>query len=172
MLGKLATVFQLYGENYETWTETECLWKQVADTIEEKGYTPEEKYTFKYIEGYDAKTPTQVISKFLKVRRNMIGKIQTISWRMLKLREMMRQSYLYYVLLVPMELQLPFVLLWAPMTTTLTSWNNGIADNNVMWKRGKPKISQRSLYGENFNGDLTQFKDIDKEMSYSLWWCW
>ncbi|MDU4780340.1 MAG: hypothetical protein E6X73_10260, partial [Streptococcus parasanguinis] len=60
--------------------------KQVADTIEEKGYTPEEKYTFKYIEGYDAKTPTQVLSKFLKVRRNMIGKIQDYKLKDVKVK--------------------------------------------------------------------------------------
>ena len=51
MLGKSSNGFsKLYGENYETWTETNVFEKQVADTIEEKGYTPEDKYTFKYIE--------------------------------------------------------------------------------------------------------------------------
>ena len=49
MLGKSSNGFsKLYGENYETWTETKVFEKQVADTIEEKGYTPEDKYTFKY----------------------------------------------------------------------------------------------------------------------------
>ena len=44
MLGKSSNGFsKLYGENYETWTETKVFEKQVADTIEEKGYTPEEK---------------------------------------------------------------------------------------------------------------------------------
>ena len=48
MLGKSSNGFsKLYGENYETWTETKVFEKQVADTIEEKGYTPEDKYTFK-----------------------------------------------------------------------------------------------------------------------------
>ncbi len=93
MLGKSSNGFsKLYGENYETWTETNVFEKQVADTIEEKGYTPEEKYTFKYIEGiegiegYDAKTPTQVLSKFLKVRRNMIGKIQDYKLKDVKVK--------------------------------------------------------------------------------------
>ena len=87
MLGKSSNGFsKLYGENYETWTETNVFEKQVADTIEEKGYTPEDKYTFKYIEGYDSKTPTQVLSKFLKVRRNMIGKIQDYKLKDVKVK--------------------------------------------------------------------------------------
>ena len=37
-----------------------------------------------------------------------------------------------------------------------------------MWKKGKAKdLTTKFLYGENFNGDLTQFKDIDKEMAYT-----
>ncbi len=87
MLGKSSNGFsKLYGENYETWTETNVFEKQVADMIEKEGYTPEEKYTFKYIEGYDAKTPTQVLSKFLKVRRNMIGKIQDYKLKDVKVK--------------------------------------------------------------------------------------
>ncbi len=41
----------------------------------------------------------------------------------------------------------------------LEQWNQ--ADNNDV-ERGKPKISQLEVPYENFNGDLTQFKDIDK----------
>ncbi len=84
--------------------------KQVADYWREEIYTPEEKYTFKYIEDHDAKTQSQVLSKFLKVRRNMIGKIQDYKLKDVKLKEMMRQLPLLHVLLVPMELQLLFVL--------------------------------------------------------------
>ena len=135
MLGKSSNGFsKLYGENYETWTETKVFEKQVADTIEEKGYTPEEKYTFKYIEGYDAKTPTQVLSKFLKVRRNMIGKIQDY-----KLKDVDIDK--------------------------LKQWNQ--ADNNDVEKGKAKDLTTKFLYGENFNGDLTQFKDIDKEMAYT-----
>lgn len=88
MLGKSSNGFsKLYRTNYETWTETNVFKKQVADTIEEKGFTPEENYTYKYIEGYDAKAPTQVFSKFLRVRRNMIGKIQDYKLKDVKVKE-------------------------------------------------------------------------------------
>lgn len=88
MLGKSSNVFsKLYRTNYETWTETNVFKKQVADTIEEKGFTPEENYTYKYIEGYNAKAPTQVFSKFLRVRRNMIGKIQDYKLKNVKVKE-------------------------------------------------------------------------------------
>ena len=88
MPGKSSNGFsKLYRTNYETWTETNVFKKQVADTIEEKGFTPEENYTYKYIEGYDAKAPTQVFSKFLRVRRNMIGKIQDYKLKDVKVKE-------------------------------------------------------------------------------------
>ncbi|MFQ7858896.1 MAG: hypothetical protein ACLRG1_08040 [Streptococcus salivarius] len=77
--------------------------------MKRRGYT-EEKYTFKYIEGYDAKTPTQVLSKFLKVRRNMIGKIQDYKLKDVKVKGNDATVTLLRVLLVPMELQLLFVL--------------------------------------------------------------
>ena len=88
MLGKSSNGFsKLYRTNYETWTETNVFKKQVADTIEEKGFTPEANYTYKYIEGYNAKAPTQVFSKFLRVRRNMIGKIQDYKLKDVKVKE-------------------------------------------------------------------------------------
>ena len=88
MLGKSSNGFsKLYRTNYETWTETNVFKKQVADTIEEKGFTPEENYTYKYIEGYNAKAPTQVFSKFLRVSCNMIGKIQDYKLKEVKVKK-------------------------------------------------------------------------------------
>ena len=156
MLGKSSNGFsKLYGENYETWTETNVFEKQVADTIEEKGYTPEEKYTFKYIEGYDAKTPTQVLSKFLKVRRNMIGNDATVTFT--------SRSVSAYGAAAAVRTLL--MSLYDNDIDKLKQWNQ--ADNNDVEKGKAKDLTTKFLYGENFNGDLTQFKDIDKEISYT-----
>ena len=42
--------------------------------------------------------------------------------------------------------------------------NNGIKLITTMWKRGKAKDPHNEvpLYGENFNGDLTQFRTLMK----------
>lgn len=45
----------------------------------------------------------------------------------------------------------------------MKQWNH--ADNNDVEKA--KDLTTKFLYGENFNGDLTQFKDIDKEMAYT-----
>ena len=170
MLGKSSNGFsKLYGENYETWTETNVFEKQVADTIEEKGYTPEEKYTFKYIEGYDAKTPTQVLSKFLKVRRNMIGKIQDYKLKDVKVKgndatvTFTSRSVSAYGAAAAVRTLL--MSLYDNDIDKLKQWNQ--ADNNDVEKGKAKDLTTKFLYGENFNGDLTQFKDIDKEMSYT-----
>ena len=47
----------------------------------------------------------------------------------------------------------------------LKQWNQ--ADNNDVEKGKAKDLTTKFLYGENFNGDLTQFKDIDKEISYT-----
>ncbi|MFR3960187.1 MAG: hypothetical protein ACLTZB_04585 [Streptococcus salivarius] len=47
----------------------------------------------------------------------------------------------------------------------MKQWNQ--ADNNDVEKGKAKDLTTKFLYGENFNGDLTQFKDIDKEMSYT-----
>ncbi|MBS6119578.1 MAG: peptidase, partial [Streptococcus salivarius] len=47
----------------------------------------------------------------------------------------------------------------------LKQWNQ--ADNNDVEKGKAKDLTTKFLYGENFNGDLTQFKDIDKEMAYT-----
>ena len=47
----------------------------------------------------------------------------------------------------------------------LKQWNQ--ADNNDVEKGIAKDLTTKFLYGENFNGDLTQFKDIDKEMAYT-----
>ncbi|WP_455450066.1 peptidase [Streptococcus salivarius] len=170
MLGKSSNGFsKLYGENYETWTETKVFEKQVADTIEEKGYTPEEKYTFKYIEGYDAKTPTQVLSKFLKVRRNMIGKIQDYKLKDVKVKgneatvTFTSRSVSAYGAAAAVRTLL--MSLYDNDIDKLKQWNQ--ADNNDVEKGKAKDLTTKFLYGENFNGDLTQFKDIDKEMAYT-----
>ena len=170
MLGKSSNGFsKLYGENYETWTETNVFEKQVADTIEEKGYTPEDKYTFKYIEGYDAKTPTQVLSKFLKVRRNMIGKIQDYKLKDVKVKgneatvTFTSRSVSAYGAAAAVRTLL--MSLYDNDIDKLKQWNQ--ADNNDVEKGKAKDLTTKFLYGENFNGDLTQFKDIDKEMAYT-----
>ena len=167
MLGKSSNGFsKLYGENYETWTETKVFEKQVADTIEEKGYTPEDKYTFKYIEGYDSKTPTQVLSKYLKVRRNMIGKIQDYKLKDVKVKgneatvTFTSRSVSAYGAAAAVRTLL--MSLYDNDIDKLKQWNQ--ADNNDVEKGKAKDLTTKFLYGENFNGDLTQFKDIDKEL--------
>lgn len=170
MLGKSSNGFsKLYGENYETWTETNVFEKQVADTIEKEGYTPEENYTYKYIEGYDAKTPTQVLSKFLKVRRNMIGKIQDYKLKDVKVSgndatvTFTSRSVSAYGAAAAVRTLL--MSLYDNDIDKLQQWNQ--ADKNDEEKGKAKDLTSKFLYGENFNGDLTQFKDIDKEMSYT-----
>ena len=170
MLGKSSNGFsKLYRTNYETWTETNVFKKQVADTIEEKGFTPEENYTYKYIEGYDAKTPTQVLSKFLKVRRNMIGKIQDYKLKDVKVKgneatvTFTSRSVSAYGAAAAVRTLL--LSLYDDNIDKLDQWNQ--ADKNDEEKGKAKDLASKFLYGENFNGDLTQFKDIDKEMSYT-----
>ncbi|MFR3960188.1 MAG: hypothetical protein ACLTZB_04590 [Streptococcus salivarius] len=62
-----------------------------------------------------------MLSKFLKVRRNMIGKIQDYKLKDVKVKEMMRQLPLLHVLLVPMELQLCRTLLMSLYDNDMTS---------------------------------------------------
>lgn len=47
----------------------------------------------------------------------------------------------------------------------LDQWNQ--ADKNDEEKGKAKDLASKFLYGENFNGDLTQFKNVDKEMSYT-----
>ena len=165
MLGKSSNGFsKLYGENYESWTESNVFEKQVADTIEKEGYTPEADYTFKYIEGYDAKTPTQVLSKFLKVRRNMIGKIQDYKLKDVKVKgneatvTFTSRSVSAYGAAAAVRTLL--MSLYDNDIDKLKQWNQ--ADKNDDEKVKAKDLTTKFLYGENFNGDLTQFKDIDK----------
>ena len=166
MLGKSSNGFsKLYGENYESWTESKVFEKQVADTIEKEGYTPEADYTFKY----DAKTPTQVLSKFLKVRRNMIGKIQDYKLKDVKVKgneatvTFTSRSVSAYGAAAAVRTLL--MSLYDNDIDKLKQWNQ--ADKNDDEKGKAKDLTTKFLYGENFNGDLTQFKDIDKEMSYT-----
>lgn len=147
MLGKSSNGFsKLYGENYETWTETNVL-KTSCRYYRRKGYTPEDKYTFKYIEGYDAKTPTQVLSKFLKVRRNMIGKIQDYKLKDVKVKgneatvTFTSRSVSAYGAAAAVRTLL--MSLYDNDIDKLKQWNQ--ADNNDV-EKVKPKISQRNSF--------------------------
>ena len=137
--------------------------------IEKEGYTPESDYTFKYIEGYDAQTPTQVLSKFLKVRRNMIGKIQDYKLKDVKVKgneatvTFTSRSVSAYGAAAAVRTLL--MSLYDNDIDKLKQWNQ--ADKNDDEKGKAKDLTTKFLYGENFNGDLTQFKDIDKEMSYT-----
>ena len=169
MLGKSSNGFsKLYGENYESWTESNVFEKQVADTIEKEGYTPEADYTFKYIEGYDAKTPTQVLSKFLKVRRNMIGKIQDYKLKDVKVKGneatvtfTSRSINSYDAARTVREL---LTRLYNNDISKLAEWNSaGKGDKDK--ERDKALVTY-FLFGENFSGSLEQFSGMTKEMSY------
>lgn len=170
MLGKSSNGFsKLYGENYETWTETNVFEKQVADMIEKEGYTPEEKYTFKYIEGYDAKTPTQVLSKFLKVRRNMIGKIQDYKLKDVKVKGneatvtfTSRSINSYDAARTVREL---LTKLFGNNIDKLEDWNN-VGKGDKEKKRAQALVSY-FLFGENFSGGFEQFSGMSKDMAYT-----
>lgn len=170
MLGKSSNGFsKLYGENYETWTETNVFEKQVADTIEKEGYTPEEDYTFKYIEGYDAKTPTQVLSKFLKVRRNMIGKIQDYKLKDVKVSGneatvtfTSRSINSYDAARTVREL---LTKLFGNNIDKLENWNN-VGKGDKEKERAKALVSY-FLFGENFSGGFEQFSGMSEDMVYT-----
>lgn len=61
---------RLYGDSYDTWTEEEVYPDQIQERVEKEGWTPEENYTAQYIDNGDALTPSQVIERFLKTRRD------------------------------------------------------------------------------------------------------
>ena len=170
MLGKSSNGFsKLYGENYETWTETKVFEKQVADMIEKEGYTPEADYTFKYIEGYDAKTPTQVLSKFVTTRRNMIAKIQDYKLKDVKVSGneanvtfTSRSINSYDAARTVREL---LTKLFGNNIDKLEDWNNaGKGDKEK--KRAQALVSY-FLFGENFSGGFEQFSGMSKDMAYT-----
>lgn len=111
----------------------------------------------------------QLTFQVRKVRRNMIGRFRTINRKMSKLQRKWSDSALLHALLVPM------VLRYAVRTLLMSLYDNDIdklkqwnqADNNDVEKVKPKDLTTKFLYGENFNGDLTQFKDIDKEMAYT-----
>ena len=126
MLGKSSNGFsKLYGENYETWTET--------------------------------------------VRRNMIGKIQDYKLKDVKVKgndatvTFTSRSVSAYGAAAAVRALL--MSLYDNDIDKLKQWNQ--ADNNDVEKGKAKDLTTKFLYGENFNGDLTQFKDIDKEISYT-----
>lgn len=170
MLGKSSNGFsKLYGENYETWTETNVFEKQVADMIEKEGYTPEADYTFKYIEGYDAKTPTQVLSKFVTTRRNMIAKIQDYKLKDVKVSGneatvtfTSRSINSYDAARTVREL---LTKLFGNNIDKLEDWNN-VGKGDKEKKRAQALVSY-FLFGENFSGGFEQFSGMSKEMAYT-----
>ena len=170
MLGKSSNGFsKLYGENYETWTETNVFEKQVADMIEKEGYTPEADYTFKYIEGYDAKTPTQVLSKFVTTRRNMIAKIQDYKLKDVKVSGSeatvtftSRSINSYDAARTVREL---LTKLFGNNIDKLEDWNN-VGKGDKEKKRAQALVSY-FLFGENFSGGFEQFSGMSKDMAYT-----
>ena len=170
MLGKSSNGFsKLYGENYETWTETKVFEKQVADMIEKEGYTPEADYTFKYIDGYDAKTPTQVLSKFVTTRRNMIAKIQDYKLKDVKVSGneatvtfTSRSINSYDAARTVREL---LIKLFGNNIDKLEDWNN-VGKGDKEKKRAQALVSY-FLFGENFSGGFEQFSGMSKDMAYT-----
>lgn len=170
MLGKSSNGFsKLYEENYETWTETNVFEKQVADMIEKEGYTPEADYTFKYIEGYDAKTPTQVLSKFVTTRRNMIAKIQDYKLKDVKVSGneatvtfTSRSINSYDAARTVREL---LTKLFGNNIDKLEDWNN-VGKGDKEKKRAQALVSY-FLFGENFSGGFEQFSGMSKDMAYT-----
>lgn len=170
MLGKSSNGFsKLYGENYETWTETKVFEKQVADMIEKEGYTPEADYTFKYIEGYDAKTPTQVLSKFVTTRRNMIAKIQDYKLKDVKVSGneatvtfTSRSINSYDAARTVREL---LTKLFGNNIDKLEDWNN-VGKGDKEKKRAQALVSY-FLFGENFSGGFERFSGMSKDMAYT-----
>ena len=170
MLGKSSNGFsKLYGENYETWTETNVFEKQVADMIEKEGYTPEADYTFRYIEGYDAKTPTQVLSKFVTTRRNMIAKIQDYKLKDVKVSGneatvtfTSRSINSYDAARTVREL---LTKLFGNNIDKLEDWNN-VGKGDKEKKRAQALVSY-FLFGENFSGGFEQFSGMSKDMAYT-----
>lgn len=61
---------RLYGDSYDTWTENQVYPDQIKERVEKEGWTPEDKYTAQYINDGDEMTPSQVIERFLKTRRD------------------------------------------------------------------------------------------------------
>lgn len=66
---------RLYGQSYDTWTEKEVFPVQTEEAVSDNGWSPEEDYTFEYAVDSDALTPTQVVTNFLKSRRDNLKDI-------------------------------------------------------------------------------------------------
>lgn len=61
---------RIYGVKYDKWTEEEIFPNLIDEIIKDNGLSPEADYTFQYAKDFDKMTPTQVISNFLKSRRD------------------------------------------------------------------------------------------------------
>ncbi|MGT2906803.1 peptidase [Streptococcus dentiloxodontae] len=170
MLGKSSNGFaDLYGYNYETWTEDKVFEEQTRDIIEEDGYTPEENYTYYYISGYDAQTPTQVISTFLTTRRDMIAKIQEYKTVDVEVKNntatVTFTSRSISGLGVANICRNLLLQLYDNDLGKLGRFNKaGASDEDT--QKAKNLITY-FLFGQTFQGNFLQFDDIDKEYSYT-----
>lgn len=170
ILGKSSNGFsKLYGANYETWSETEVFEDLVKETIEDKGYTPEADYTFVYIEGIDAKTPTQVLTKFYTTRRDMIAKIQDYKLKNVKVEgdeaTVTFTSRSINTTAAGVTIRNLLLTLYDGDINVLFRWNQ--ADRNDDEKAKAKELTSRFLYGENFSGNLRQFDNINRDTHYT-----
>ena len=170
VLGKSSNGFsKLYGKNYESWSETEVFEDLVNETIEDKGYTPEADYTFVYIEGIDAKTPTQVLTKFYVTRRDMIAKIQDYQLKKVTVdgdeATVTFTSRSINTIDAGVTIRNLLLTLYNGDIEVLFKWNQ--ADRNNDEKAKAKELTSRFLYGENYSGGLRQFDNINPTTHYT-----
>lgn len=67
---------RLYGESYDRWTEKNVFPEQIEGAIQDNGWTPESKYTYQYAKDFDKLTPSDVVERFLKTRRDNLKDIK------------------------------------------------------------------------------------------------
>ncbi|MGT2950371.1 hypothetical protein BU202_04625 [Streptococcus cuniculi] len=67
---------RLYGESYDRWTEKNIFPEQIEGAIKDNDWTPESKYTYQYAKDFDKLTPSDVLERFLKTRRDNLKDIK------------------------------------------------------------------------------------------------
>lgn len=170
MLGKSSNGFsKLYEQNYEDWSEKEVFDGLIKEVVEDKGYTPESDYTFIYIQGIDAKTPSQVVSKFYTTRRDMIGKIQDYQIKDVKVdgdeATVTFTSRSINTKQAGVTIRNLLLTLYDGDIEVLFRWNQ--AGRNDDEKAKAKELTSRFLYGENYSGGLKRFDNIDSETHYT-----
>lgn len=170
MLGKSSNGFsKLYGQNYEDWSEKEVFDGLIKEVVEDKGYTPESDYTFIYIQGIDAKTPSQVLNKFYTARRDMIGRIRDYKIKDVKVdgdeATVIFASRSINTKQAGVTVRNLFLTLYDGDINVLFKWNK--AGRNDDEKAKAKELTSRFLYGENYSGDLRQFDNIDADTHYT-----